>query len=65
MLSVCYRVTDDLGGTVSRYKAVLLKSTYVFKEDLENTTGLLVDETGDTLYTTTTGETTNSRLCYA
>ena len=35
---------------------------HVFKEDLENTTGLFVDETGDTLDTTTTGKTTNSGL---
>ena len=34
-------------------------NTHVFKEDLENTTGLLVDETGDTLHTTTTSETTD------
>lgn len=32
----------------------------VFEEDLENTTSLLVDKTGDTLHTATTGETTNS-----
>ena len=32
------------------------------KEDLENTTGLLVDETRDTLDTTTTGETADSGL---
>ena len=32
----------------------------VLEEDLENTTGLLVDETGDTLDTTTTSETTDS-----
>ena len=31
----------------------------VLEEDLENTTGLLVDETGDTLHTTTTSETTD------
>ena len=37
---------------------------HVFKEDLENTTGLFVNETGDTLDTTTTGETTDSRLGY-
>ena len=36
----------------------------VLEEDLENTTGLLVDETGDTLHTTTTSETTNG-LCIA
>jgi len=34
--------------------------THVLKEDLENTTSLLVDETGDTLDTTTTSETTDS-----
>ena len=34
----------------------------VLEEDLEDTTGLFVDETGDTLHTTTTSETTNSRL---
>jgi hypothetical protein len=34
----------------------------VFQEDLEDTTGFFVDETGDTLHTTTTSETTNSRL---
>ena len=34
--------------------------TYVFKEDLENTTSLFVDETRNTFYTTTTCETTNS-----
>jgi len=34
----------------------------VLEEDLENTTGLLVDETRDTLHATTTSETTNSRL---
>mmetsp|Transcript_18031 Transcript_18031/g.36187 ORF Transcript_18031/g.36187 Transcript_18031/m.36187 type:complete len:129 (+) Transcript_18031:211-597(+) len=34
----------------------------VLKEDLEHTTGLLVDETGDTLDTTTTSETADSGL---
>ena len=38
------------------------KDAYIFKEDLENTTSLLVDETRDTLDTTTAGKTTNSRL---
>ena len=32
----------------------------VLEEDLEDATGLLVDETGDTLDTTTTGETADS-----
>ena len=34
----------------------------VLQEDLEHTTGLFVDETGDTLHTTTTSETTDSGL---
>ncbi len=32
----------------------------VLQKDLEDTTGLFVDETRDTLHTTTTSETTNS-----
>ena len=39
-----------------------MKTTHVLEEDLEDTTGLLVDETGDTLDTATTGETTDSGL---
>ena len=35
---------------------------YTLEEELENTTGLFVDETRDTLYTTTTCETTDSRF---
>jgi hypothetical protein len=34
----------------------------VLEEDLEHTTGLLVDETGDTLDTATTSETTDGGL---
>ena len=34
----------------------------VLKEDLEHTAGLLVDETGDTLHTSTTSETANGGL---
>jgi hypothetical protein len=39
-----------------------MQKTHILKEDLENTTGFLVDETRDTLHTTTTCETTNGRL---
>lgn len=35
---------------------------YVLQKDLENTSRLLVDEAGDTLYASTSGETTNGRL---
>ena len=34
----------------------------VLKEDLEDTTGLFVDESRDTLHTTTSGKTTDGRL---
>jgi len=34
----------------------------VFEEDLEDTTGLFVDEARDSLHTTTTGKTTNGGL---
>jgi hypothetical protein len=37
-------------------------ATHVLEEDLENTTGLLVDETGDTLDTTSAGQTTDGGL---
>jgi len=35
----------------------------VFEEDLKDTTGLFVDETRDTLHTTTTSEAANGGLC--
>ena len=34
----------------------------VLKEDLEHSTSLLIDQTGDTLHTTTTSQTSDSRL---
>ncbi len=37
-----------------------LRGTHVLEEDLQDTTSLLIDETGDTLHTTTAGETTDS-----
>jgi hypothetical protein len=37
-------------------------AAHVLKEDLENTAGLLVDETRDTLHTATTSETTDGGL---
>ena len=61
MLSVGDRITDDLEGE-NQYgaKRGLREGAHVLKEDLEDTTGLLVDETGDTLDTTTTSKTTDS-----
>ena len=37
-------------------------TAHVLQEDLEDTASLFVDETADTLDTTTTGKTTNGRL---
>ena len=39
-----------------------IEETHGFKEDLEDTTGLFVDETRDTLDTTTAGKTADSGL---
>jgi hypothetical protein len=63
VLSVGDRVTDDVlklirASARDRLEGVR-SSTH---EDLEDTTGLLVDEAGDTLDTTTTGETADSGL---
>lgn len=43
-------------------KANKVKATNVFEEDLENTASLFVDETADTLDTSTTSETTDGGL---
>ena len=36
---------------------------HVLQENLQNSTGLLIDEAGDTLHTTTASQTPNGRLC--
>ena len=38
--------------------------THVFEEYFQDTTRLLIDETRDTLHTSTAGKTTNSGFCY-
>lgn len=38
------------------------QNTHVLQEDLEYTAGFLIDETTDTLHTTTASETTNGGL---
>ena len=43
-------------------KAKERNGTNVFQKDLENTTGLLVDQTRDTLHATSTSETTDGGL---
>ena len=47
---------------MSRVSTTVYDATHVLKEDLENTTGLLVDETRDTLDTATAGKTTDGGL---
>ena len=65
-LSLTLEGVDDIHGGDSLTTGVLgvgdRVTDDVLKEDLEDTTGLFVDETGDTLDTTTTGETADSGL---
>ena len=65
-LSLTLEGVDDIHGDDSLTAGVLgvgdRVTDDVLKEDLEDTTGLFVDETGDTLDTTTTGETADSGL---
>jgi hypothetical protein len=35
---------------------------YIFQENLQHTTGLLIDEAGNTLHTSTTSKTANSLI---
>lgn len=54
-------VTDDLKAVLFSATAdATCRRTHILQEDLENTAGLLVDETGNTLYTATTSKTTDS-----
>ena len=57
---------DDIHGSHSLTTSVLRVgdriTNDVLKEYLEHSTSLLIDKTRDTLYTTTTSETTNSGL---
>jgi uncharacterized protein YuzB (UPF0349 family) len=63
MLSVCDRITDDLYSYVKDETRTQASNIhYILQENFENTTGLLIDESRDTLYTTTTSKTTNGRL---
>ena len=65
-LSLTLQGVDDIHGGDSLTAGVLSVGNRVtddvLKEDLEDTTGLFVDETGDTLDTTTTSETADSGL---
>jgi hypothetical protein len=48
---------------VNKERIIGGRNTYILKEDLENTTSLFVDKTGDTLHTTSASKTTNGGLC--
>ena len=67
MLRVGDRVTNDLSSHTESAQEALQKgdsgATHVFEEDLKDTTSLLVNETRDTLHTTTTSEAANGGLC--
>ena len=62
MLSVSDRVADDLWAPNNQMDTLVknLGEAHVLKEDLEDTTGFLVDETRYTLHTTTASKTANS-----
>jgi hypothetical protein len=62
VLCVSDGITDDLKAKYESLESGGGADTYVLEEDFQYTTSLLVDETRDTLDTTTTGETTNSGL---
>ncbi len=49
-------------GQTTEAVHIIIESTPTLEEELEDTTGLLVDETTDTLYTTTASETADSGL---
>ena len=65
-LSLTLQGVDDVHGSDGLTTGMLSVGDRVpddvLKEDLEDTTRLFVDETRDTLDTTTTGETTNGGL---
>ena len=65
-LSLTLEGVDDVHGSDSLTTSMLgvgdRVTDDVLEEDLEHTTGLLVDETRDTLDTATTSETTDSGL---
>jgi len=62
MFCVCDRITDDLDGEISKSPEGGMKLANVFQEDLEDTTRLFVNKTGDALDTTSTSQTADSGL---
>jgi hypothetical protein len=65
-LSLSLQSIDNIHGSDSLSAGMLSVSDtitdYILQKDLQDTTGLLIDKTRDTLDTTTTGKTTDSRL---
>ncbi|KAL7541697.1 hypothetical protein ACHAXR_011168, partial [Thalassiosira sp. AJA248-18] len=65
-LSLALEGIDDVHGSdglaASMFRVGDRVTDDILEEDLEHTTGLLIDETRDTLDTTTTGETADSGL---
>ena len=62
MFCVCDGVADDLDSESGRVTSIGETTTHVLEEDLQDTPGLLVDEAGDTLHTTSAGETADGGL---
>jgi hypothetical protein len=61
MLCIGYRVTNDLRKS-EECKQWNERTAYIFKENLEDPTGLFIDKTRDSFDTTTTSKPTNGGL---
>jgi hypothetical protein len=62
MLCVGYRVPDDLAKMVRHKKTNRVYASHILKEYFKNTTSFFINQTGDTLNTTTTCKTTDGWL---
>lgn len=64
MLSVSDGIPDDLYEMSAESMCRIECLAHIFKEDLQDTTRFLINETRDTLHTATTSKTANSWLGY-
>ena len=62
VFGVCDRITDDLEKLLRKSCGQKPEYTNIFQKDLKDTTRLLINQAGDTLYATSASETTNGRL---
>jgi hypothetical protein len=64
MLSICDSISNYVFEKSPRSLAKCINNEYTIRLYLQETPGLRVDHSRDTLDTTTAGKTTNSRLAY-